>query len=87
MKRAALYDPYLDTLGGGEKHILSILKALQDEDYEVSIFWNKNLQNQIENRFRLQFSSRLKFLPNVFARKSHFEEAKRPRNPAKRLYA
>ena len=66
MKRAALYDPYLDTLGGGEKHILSILKVLEDEGYEINIFWDKNLQNQIENRFRLQFVNKLKFLPNIF---------------------
>ena len=37
MKRAALYDPYLDILGGGEKHILSILKVLEDEGYEIIV--------------------------------------------------
>lgn len=65
-KRAALYDPFLDTLGGGEKHILSILKVLEDEGYEINIFWDQNLQKQIEDRFRLQFVNKLKFLPNVF---------------------
>lgn len=70
MKRAALYDPYLDTLGGGEKHILSILRVLEDEGYEINLFWDKNLQNQIENRFRLQFSRKLKFLPNIFRNSS-----------------
>ena len=83
MKKVALYDPYLDTLGGGEKHLLSILKALEDEGFEINIFWNKNLQNQIENRFRLQYINKLKFLPDFFTPTSHFEEAKRPRNLAK----
>ncbi len=69
MKRkliAALYDPYLDTLGGGEKHILSILKVLDDEGYEICIFWNKNLQSEIQQRFGLQYVNRLNFLPNIF---------------------
>ncbi len=68
MKRkiAALYDPYLDTLGGGEKHILSILKVLDENEYEISIFWDNNLQKQIEERFALQYVNKLKFLPNIF---------------------
>src|SRR3990167_2014033 len=66
MKKAALYNPYLDTLGGGEKHVLSILKVLQEEGFEISIFWDKHLQSQIEDRFSLQFNQKLKFLPNIF---------------------
>ena len=69
-KQAALYDPYLDTLGGGEKHILSILKVLEDEGYQINVFWDKNLQPQIENRFRLQFVNQIKFLPNIFAKQN-----------------
>src|SRR3989344_9204611 len=68
--KAALYDPYLDTLGGGEKHILSILKVLEDEGYHINVFWDKNLQPQIENRFRLQFVNQIKFLPNIFRNSS-----------------
>ena len=64
--RAALYDPYLGTLGGGEKHILSILKVLEEEGYEINIFWNKNLQQEIEDRFSLQFKGKLKFLTDNF---------------------
>lgn len=70
IKRAALYDPFLDTLGGGEKHILSILKVLEDEGYEINIFWDKNLQKQIENRFSLRFNQNFKFLPNIFKSKN-----------------
>lgn len=66
IKRVALYDPFLDTLGGGEKHILSILKVLEDQSYEINIFWDQNLQQQIEDRFLLQYVNKLKFLPNIF---------------------
>lgn len=60
-RRAALYDPYLDTLGGGERQILSILKALQEKGAEISIFWNKNLSFEIESRFSLKL--KIKWLP------------------------
>lgn len=69
-KQAGLYDPYLDVLGGGEKHILSILKALEDESVDISIFWNENLQNDFKIRLDLSFKYLITFLPNVFERKS-----------------
>ena len=71
-KRAALYNPFLDTLGGGEKHILSILKVLEEKGYEINIFWDKNLQKQIEDRFLLQYVNKLKFLPNIFNHQRSF---------------
>lgn len=64
-KKAALYNPYLNTLGGGEKHILSILKALEDEGFSIDIFWNEELSTQIEKRFDLKFNN-LNFIPNIF---------------------
>src|SRR3989338_5305580 len=76
MKKAALYDHFLDTLGGGEKHILSILKVLEDEGFELNIFWDNNLQTQIENRFDLQYKKKLIFLPNIFKNASIFRPLK-----------
>src|SRR3990167_5634309 len=64
-KKAALYDPYLDVLGGGEKHILSIVKVLSDEDYDIDIFWDSDLTKEIKKRFNLTFPS-LKFQSNIF---------------------
>ncbi len=69
IKKVALFDPYLNTLGGGEKYILSILKVLNDEGYEITIFWDKNLSVEIKNRLSLNFNQ-LKFLPNIFKNKS-----------------
>ncbi|MCL4385953.1 MAG: glycosyltransferase family 4 protein [Cyanobacteria bacterium] len=65
-RTAALYDPYLDILGGGEKHILSILKALEDEGYNINIFWRNDLQSQIENRFHLYFNNKINYLSYLF---------------------
>lgn len=65
-KTAALYDPYLDIMGGGERHILSILQALELEGYEISIYWDKNVSADIRTRLNLQFKH-LTFLPNIFS--------------------
>lgn len=66
-KRAALYNPYLDTLGGGEKYILSILKVLENEGYSLDIFWDKNLQHEFKVKFNLSFDYLINFVPNIFA--------------------
>jgi len=63
--RAALYDPYLDVMGGGEKHILSILQVLEKEGYDVSLFWDQDLSSPIKNKLNLPFSN-LTFIPNIF---------------------
>jgi glycosyltransferase involved in cell wall biosynthesis len=70
-RKVALYNPYLDVLGGGEKHILSILKALEDK-YEINIFWDKNLEKEIEQKFSLHYINKLKWLPNIFRKKGNW---------------
>lgn len=65
-KTAALYDPYLDTLGGGEKHILSIMKVLAEEGYELDVFWDTDLSQKIGQVLDLSFSPALNFKKNIF---------------------
>ncbi len=67
---AALYDPYLDVLGGGEKHILSILKVLEDENYDINIFWDSNLQDDFKVQLDLSFKYLITFRPNIFKQKT-----------------
>src|SRR3989344_3889868 len=62
MKKVALYDPYLDTLGGGEKYILSIADVFADLGYEINIFWNKDLSHKVKERFALQCIDTLKWV-------------------------
>ncbi len=55
--KIGLYNPFLDTLGGGEKHILSIIATLsniileENKDVEINIFWDDDLSRKIEERF------------------------------------
>ncbi len=70
-KKAALYDPYLDVLGGGERYILSILHELEEIGYEPHIFWDSNLSEDIKKLLNIQFKS-LNFRPNLFQKKQGF---------------
>lgn len=64
-KTAALYNPYLDVLGGGEKHILSILKVFSDNGVKITLFFNKNLKREIKKRFNLDFSGQINWLSDL----------------------
>lgn len=61
--KIALYNPYLDTLGGGEKHILSIIDALVENGAKGTIFWNNNLSQDFKNRFTLKNFESFDWLP------------------------
>lgn len=55
-KTVALYSPYLDTLGGGEKHVLAILEVLcREQGYTPIIFWREDLTTQIEKKLNISF--------------------------------
>ena len=61
--KVGLYNPYLDVLGGGEKHILSIIQVFAEQGAEISIFWNKNLTKAASQRFSLRSINTVKWLP------------------------
>lgn len=61
--KIGLYNPYLDTLGGGEKHILSIIDVISENSNKVMIFWDNNIINELEKRFPLQCLKKINWLP------------------------
>jgi len=67
-RQVGLYNPYLDTLGGGEKHILSIIKIFEEEGMDINIFWDQNLLKKINDRLKLNLK-RISFKKNVFHNK------------------
>jgi len=42
-------------MGGGERHILSILKIFDEKDYNVVLFWDEDVTNLIAERLHLRF--------------------------------
>ena len=74
-KKVALYDPFFDVLGGGERHILSILQVLEYLGYEINIFWDEDLTSQIEKNLKLSFT-KLHFHKNIFRSKNSISRLK-----------
>lgn len=66
-KRVAIYDPYLDTLGGGERYCLTVAEILLKKGYQVDLFWSgdKTLIEKAEKRFSLSLTD-LKIVPDIF---------------------
>lgn len=55
--RAALYSPYLDSLGGGERYTISFGKVLLDAGWEVDLeSKDKSIISKLENRFGLNLA-------------------------------
>ena len=67
IKKAAIYDPYLDTLGGGERYCLTVAEILLKNGYKVDIFWSgdKTLIEKAEKRFSLDLKD-LNIVPDIF---------------------
>lgn len=64
--RAAIYDPYLETLGGGERYCLAFAEVLVKKGWEVDLEWKEiSLRKKFEQRFgsnleRINFVSDIK---------------------------
>lgn len=53
--RAAIYNPYLDTLGGGERYTMSVAKVLSDYDWSVDLeSADKEVISKLEDKFGLK---------------------------------
>lgn len=64
--KAAIYNPYLDTLGGGERYTLTFAKVLAEEGYDVDVEWNNpDIKDVISKRFGLKFPENLKIVESV----------------------
>jgi glycosyltransferase involved in cell wall biosynthesis len=68
--KIGIFDPYLDTMSGGERYMLSIASCLAKE-HDVSIFWDsktvKDIQNEAKRKFAMDLSE-ISFIPSLFGR-------------------
>ena len=55
--RALIYDPYVDTMGGGERYVLTFATALAKAGYQVDLAWkDDNVTSLALRRFNLDIS-------------------------------
>jgi glycosyltransferase involved in cell wall biosynthesis len=67
--KIGIYDPYLDTMSGGERYMLSIATSLA-ADHEVSIFWDITKEAEIRSEAMRKFAMKL---TDITFKKSIFE--------------
>lgn len=61
--KAGIIDPYLDTLGGGEKYCLTVVEFLLSLNWQVDFFWaGKDLKQKIKERMGINLE-RVNFVP------------------------
>ena len=64
--KAAIYNPYLDTLGGGERYTLTFAKVLAEEGYDVDVEWNNSgIKDKLSKRFGLKLPQNIKIVDSV----------------------
>lgn len=69
MKKAGIYDPYLDTLGGGERYTMTVAHCLAKKGWQVDVFWDdRGIGKELEQRLGLDLK-KINFIPNIFKEK------------------
>ncbi|RJR23665.1 glycosyltransferase [Candidatus Microgenomates bacterium] len=54
-KTLGIFDPYLDTLGGGERYCLSLAEAMLKKGWKVDLFWqDETIKEKLIERFGLE---------------------------------
>ncbi len=63
--KAAIFNPYLDTLGGGERYTMAVASTLAKNGYQVDVQWNNNqIKKQLEERFAIDLAG-VTFVENI----------------------
>jgi len=64
--KAAIVNPYLDTLGGGERYTLAFADVLAKNEYEVEIQWpDEKIKKKLEERFGQKLDPNINFAADV----------------------
>lgn len=66
MGKAAIVNPYLDTMGGGERYTLGVAEALAKNGYLADIQWkNGDIKKKFEQRFGIKLNPDISFKEDV----------------------
>lgn len=75
--KAIFFDPHLDTIGGGERYVLTVVDYLVKKGWKVDILWeNKEVVKKYKDKFGIDLDT-VGFLPSP---KNIFEKWKVTRN-------
>ncbi|MGI5826717.1 MAG: glycosyltransferase family 4 protein [Patescibacteria group bacterium] len=58
MKKIGIFDPYLDTIGGGERYCLSIAEVMLKKGWQVDVFWkDSSIKDKLEEKLGLDLEN------------------------------
>lgn len=64
--KVGIFDPYLDTLGGGERYMMTIAEYLSSQGHQVDVFWkDKEIKEKIEKLMSLDVNG-IRFYSNGY---------------------
>ncbi len=64
--KVGIFSPYLETMGGGERYLLTVAEFFQSRGDQVDVFWNKKEDKaKLAETFNLDLSQ-VQFVPDVF---------------------
>lgn len=67
--KAGIYDPYLDTLGGGERYTMTVAYCLAKNSWQVDVFGDdRGIGKRLEERLGIDLK-KINFVPNIFKEK------------------
>ena len=63
--KALIFDPYLDTVGGGERYMMTVAECLLKKRWAVDVSWDdEKIKEKIVERFGLNLDG-IKFIKNI----------------------
>jgi glycosyltransferase involved in cell wall biosynthesis len=63
--RAAIFNPYLDTLGGGERYTMAVVQTLLLKGYTVNLEWkDPTIKKKLEDRFGIKLAD-MQVVPDI----------------------
>lgn len=70
-----IFDPYLNTLGGGERYVMTLAEYLSQQGHQVNVFWNdKRIKDDIKRRLGINLG-KIEFVEDIFSsRKKLFQK-------------
>ena len=55
--KAAIFNPYLNTMGGGERYTMAFVTVLKELGFKVDVEWkSKNIRRKLEDRFGIDLT-------------------------------
>lgn len=66
MGKTAIYNPYLDTLGGGERYTITFAKVLAEAGFDVDIEWSDpKILTKLSERFGLKLPNNIRVVDSI----------------------